>query len=761
MFRLPPPIFSSTRFLLLAISIHLAAAPHAAEAASAKPVITQQPESQTVAIGDIVSLSVAASGEGPFTYQWRKSGTTLRGKTEDYLIIEPALASNSGTYSVVVRNAAGSVTSEPAKLSVLAPPAITTHPAPPFSLVGSSVTLSVRATGAPPLHYQWFKDETAIEGAQSATLTLTNLTLADAGDYSVVVSNAVGSATSENGELIVEVPSPLPVILSQPEPQTVRPGAFVAFEVGIDADWDAEGLFSVQWYRDGKPIDFDEARLSRLEIHEATFANAGLYTAVVKSNTGSVTSAPARLVVEVPPPAVLEFDQALSVGALVNASLEDKPLPDGVVYRAVGLPAGLSLDAYGNVSGLVRAKPGTYRIRYWTQHGRQKSEIRELVVRVGPFPSRFVGNYEALLNDANGPAARLRFTVGRSGVVTGQAISTHHAAAFSFRSFFHYSAYGDAGFYHDTQRKGRSPVAGSVSFDEHTGEIVVWGAIDGPPRPMSGDGEPMRTSAPGDADPAAGRYTLSLRSDVVLPPYAGNPVGGAFATATIDRAGGLKLTGRVPDGRPFTGHYRPTQSGQYYVFAKPRARIGHGLGGSLRLQVVEDVEPLRFTATAPIVWNRASMAGRDVHPYLDAHRSIPFTARLRPWLRPSREAGSLAELLGVATDAPLDFDLTETAPHTDTLPSELILDASGNLSANSPEQARETRFRIRLSPLTGALNGSFHTVDWAGRTRKATLHGILTQRLASDIDEPLGSGFFLVPSHGLPGQLESGRLQID
>ena len=75
-------------------------------------------------------------------------------------------------------------------------------------IVGDTVTFTVDAGGAPPLSYHWRFNDTPISGATSASYTLTGITTNNAGAYSVVVSNALGQATSEPATLTVLVPFP-------------------------------------------------------------------------------------------------------------------------------------------------------------------------------------------------------------------------------------------------------------------------------------------------------------------------------------------------------------------------------------------------------------------------------------------------------------------------------------------------------------------------------------------------------------------------
>ena len=84
----------------------------------APPVIVQHPVSQTVALGGSVSFAVAATGTGPFAYQWRKNGAPIPGATAATLSISSILVSDVGEYTVTVTNPGGNATSQPATLTL-------------------------------------------------------------------------------------------------------------------------------------------------------------------------------------------------------------------------------------------------------------------------------------------------------------------------------------------------------------------------------------------------------------------------------------------------------------------------------------------------------------------------------------------------------------------------------------------------------------------------------------------------------------------
>jgi len=92
-------------------------------ASTTLPLIATNPASQLATPGQTVIFSVNTGGTGPFTYQWSRNGAQIPGQSYSSITIAPALASYNGdTYSVVVTNSAGSVTSSNAVLTVNTPP---------------------------------------------------------------------------------------------------------------------------------------------------------------------------------------------------------------------------------------------------------------------------------------------------------------------------------------------------------------------------------------------------------------------------------------------------------------------------------------------------------------------------------------------------------------------------------------------------------------------------------------------------------------
>ena len=166
---------------------------------NALPVITQQPSSQTINEGGNISLSVTATGATG--YQWKKDGSDIPSATNATYSKSGALPADAGSYTCVVTGAGGSVTSNPATITVNALPVITQQPTNQEITEGDTLTLSVVATGA--TGYQWKKGEENILDATTATYTKEGATTADAGSYTCVVTGAGGSVTSNAATVTV------------------------------------------------------------------------------------------------------------------------------------------------------------------------------------------------------------------------------------------------------------------------------------------------------------------------------------------------------------------------------------------------------------------------------------------------------------------------------------------------------------------------------------------------------------------------------
>jgi hypothetical protein len=142
--------------------------------------ITAQPTNVLVLSGTNVAFRVSLTGTVPLRYQWKLNGTNLLNATNAAYTIPLVGTNHAGSYSVVVTNAAGGLTSSNAALTVVLSPESRTNYA------GSTATLTTTAFSPESLHYQWQKigtnlvDGGNISGATNSTLTITSVSDADA-----------------------------------------------------------------------------------------------------------------------------------------------------------------------------------------------------------------------------------------------------------------------------------------------------------------------------------------------------------------------------------------------------------------------------------------------------------------------------------------------------------------------------------------------------------------------------------------------------
>src|SRR6266446_1300014 len=252
---------------------------------SVPPSITMQPVSLTVTRGNNATFSVTATGDPPLSYQWRFGGNNLSGATSTSYAVTGAQAANAGNYDVVVSNNSGSVTSAVATLTVRIPPSVTQQPASLTVTQGVDVTLTVVATGNPPLSYQWRFGIPGmgggdITGGTNALLMLSNVQPTNAGNYRVIVRNASGSATSTVATLTVLVP---PAITQQPQSQTVAEGANASFTVTAIGT----APLGYQWLFGGTPLTGQTS--NTLSLTNVQLSQGGTYTIVVTNRAGTAT----------------------------------------------------------------------------------------------------------------------------------------------------------------------------------------------------------------------------------------------------------------------------------------------------------------------------------------------------------------------------------------------------------------------------------------------------------------------------------------
>ena len=261
------------------------------------PVILNQPKSQTVLLGSAVLFTVTVQENLGVTYQWYFNGTAIAGATSAAYTITSASASQAGSYTVSVNNTDYSVASNVANLTVTVPssaPSITQQPQSESVNLGSGATFTVTGSGTPNPTYQWYFNGTAITGATNASFAISTTQASNAGQYTVTLTNQVGSITSNPATLKIIQPAVNVSITQQPQTQTIFVSQAVTFSVSALGS----APLSYQWLFNGVPIP--SATSSVYTLTNTQTSSAGSYSVVVTNPVSSVTSSNALLSVLLP-----------------------------------------------------------------------------------------------------------------------------------------------------------------------------------------------------------------------------------------------------------------------------------------------------------------------------------------------------------------------------------------------------------------------------------------------------------------------------
>ncbi len=287
--------------------------------------ITTPPSNTTVTVGAPASFTVVAAGDAPLTYQWKKGTTVIPTATAATYTIDPTIATDAGSYTVTVTNLTGNVTSAPVTLALHFPPSVTTHPASITRGVNASAAFTVLAAGDATLTYQWKKGTTEIPLATAATYTIPSVSPGDAGDYSVVVTNAYGMDTSNPATLTVTTGPPS--ITTHPASITRGVNAEASFTVFATGD----ATLTYQWKKGTTEIPLATAATYTIPITSTT--DAGQYSVVVTNASGVAPSNPATLTVT-------------PLAPLSLTALEVKRIPAGTFTSKAIIGPPVTLPAY-------------------------------------------------------------------------------------------------------------------------------------------------------------------------------------------------------------------------------------------------------------------------------------------------------------------------------------------------------------------------------------------------------------------------------
>ena len=378
-------------------------------------ITTQPTANTTLCPGDAYNISVVAAGTATLTYQWKKNGTNITGATSASYSIASVAAGDAATYTVDVTNNCGTVTSSNAVLTIRTPVSITTQPTANTTLcVGQAYNISVVAAGTATLTYQWKKNGTNITGATSASFSIASVAAGDAATYTVDVTNACGTVTSNNAVLTVNA---LTAITTQPTtPITLcAPAALNLSVVATGA-----GTLTYQWKKGGTNIT--GATSANYSIASTATTDGGNYTVDVTGTCGTVTSTVSVVTINGATITTQPTDQTTCASG--NATFVSVASGTGLTYQ-------WQLNTGGGFADIAGATSASYTVSGVT--GAQNGHLYRVIVRsngacdqtstaatLNVNSSTTINNQPVGGNFCVGDALNLSVNAGGAGTVTYQ-----------------------------------------------------------------------------------------------------------------------------------------------------------------------------------------------------------------------------------------------------------------------------------------------------------------------------------------------------
>lgn len=349
--------------------------------------ITAEPQAPTTppCVNGNLTLSVTATGGG-LTYQWRKNGNNLTGKTAQTMTITNVVSGDAGTYTVVVTGTCGTpATSQGAVVTITPLTVITIFPIAQNLCQGSAATFSVTATGA-NLTYQWKKNGVDIPGATASTYSIPTTTPADEAPYTVAVTGTCSSQTSAPVTLTL---SKTPVLLTSPQDQTHCRNSVAT----VSAVFTTTGETTYLWHKNSTPLAND-ARVTgvltqQLTINGFSSVDEGNYFCKATSVlcTTSTQSVPARVSLFVSP-SISAQPSGMTVPLGGNINLSVSALGNDLKYQwkrnGTIIPDGTASTV--TINSAVKTDEGDYTVSVSNACSTVVSNIAKVTVSDVPTP---------------------------------------------------------------------------------------------------------------------------------------------------------------------------------------------------------------------------------------------------------------------------------------------------------------------------------------------------------------------------------------
>jgi hypothetical protein len=342
------------------------------------PAITSSPAGRTICENANDTLRVRSTGAGR-TFQWFKDDVAISGARDSNFIINNAGSPAIGVYKCVVTGTCSpSATTPVCSVLVALRPRVTQEPTNLDICPGTSGSLSVTASGL-NLVYQWFRNGVAVSNAFNSTLTFTNYSIDNDGQYYCLISS--------------NIPNPNNCVVTA-QTRTVRVSGFrrptlkesprnsdacVGTNVTLVSDFSGTGL-QFQWYRNG--VVLSGANSNSLTLANVTAANSGKYYAVATGTCDLTTASDTATVTVIAKPTLTTQpkSQNLEVGQTLELSVAGTDVRS-IQWTRNDQPINGAKAATFTIQSVTKGDAGLYNARITNSCGGVSSAYANVTVK--------------------------------------------------------------------------------------------------------------------------------------------------------------------------------------------------------------------------------------------------------------------------------------------------------------------------------------------------------------------------------------------
>jgi hypothetical protein len=635
----------------------------------AAPSITTQPQSQSATAGANVTFSVSVSGSAPFSYQWRKNGTNIAGATSPTLALNNVQPQQAGSYSVVVTNAAGAVTSANANLTVTCSFTLSASNAA-FGTAGGSGSVDVTTAGGCSWSVAnvptWITITSGNGGTGNGTVGYSLAANTNAGNRNATLS--IGGRNHTVTQSAPDLTWPT-VTFTSPAANATLTNAVITI-MGTANDNDAVTRVD---YRVGASAFATATGTDNWSASVTLQPGTNLLSVRSVDVSGNISLTNTRSVFASVPSSL---NLAINGQGVVSGATNGQPLPIGRVYKLTAVPTvGFAFSNWtGDVSGTAP----------------------ELSFLMG-------SNLQVIANFVTNPF------VACKGLFNGLFYETNEVRLGSSGAFT--LALTDKGTYTASLRIGsqKSKASGKLNLEGKATNVitrpgtnsltVTWAvSLDGSGQ-ITGtvnDGNWMAELA-GDracfskTNPAsfAGKYTFLVLGS---PGSTLAPEGDSYGTASVHSNGWVRVKGYLADNTSLLAKVPVARSGQWPLYASLYSGKGALLGwAAFTNQAVTDFEGV-------LSWNKPAIPTARYYPGGFSSEAALLGSRYAPPLGPTNRVLNLSNSVVLLSGGNLPQSFT----------NDVILGLSSKVTNASTHNLKVT-FTLSLGLFSGSLTPTNET----------------------------------------------------